>query len=307
MIGNNENPLITIGIPLYNMVDSVCACVESCLRQTYTNIEILIVDDGSTDGAVELVTNKFRDDRITIYRRDKNGGVCLAMRDIVEHSRGEYICFMDADDLMMPNRVEKQIEAIKDKERLVGKGMVACFCGSVVNDVNRGKKYKIDPNNLFLNTRFSFGGGTGHSMYRRSDLLDLGNFDVRFSRSSDTAMCLKFLMSGGRYVMLQEPLIVYNFDFDRNKENVARKEWPLFKQIATDIEFVGVSNIYLRRFVNSRLADISIEDDEWIRRSDNWSLKLFTRIPLLNIKRRRGRTKCILFGFIPLFSIDRNK
>ena len=152
--------------------------IQSALDQTYENIEILIVNDGSTDNSIQLIREKITDPRLRIYEREKNGGVCAAMRDLVEQARGTYICFLDADDTMMPTRVEKQYNAIKSAAARYPTRMIASFCGSLVNDITNGRNYKINPRNLF---KKDFGGGTGHSMYCVADIKKLGNFDMRFS------------------------------------------------------------------------------------------------------------------------------
>ena len=207
-----HNELITIGIPVYNMEKSILIAIESCLKQSYKNLEILIVDDGSSDNSIKMIRQNISDSRVRIYQRQQNGGVCAAMQDLVEQAKGEYICFLDADDTMMSTRVEKQYMAIKSAEKRYPSRMIASFCGSEVNDITAGKKYRIDPNDLWnANAKHSFSGGTGHSMYRVADLMKLGNFDSRFSRSADSAMCILFLMNGGFYAMVPEPLIIYNF------------------------------------------------------------------------------------------------
>ena len=215
-----HNELITIGIPVYNMEKSILIAIDSCLKQSYKNLEILIVDDGSSDNSIKMIRQNISDSRVRIYQRQQNGGVCAAMQDLVEQAKGEYICFLDADDTMMSTRVEKQYMAIKSAEKRYPSRMIARFCGSEVNDITAGKKYRIDPNDLWnANAKHSFGGGTGHSMYRVADLMKLGNFDSRFSRSADSAMCILFLMNGGFYAMVPEPLIIYNFYWNKNKNS----------------------------------------------------------------------------------------
>jgi glycosyltransferase involved in cell wall biosynthesis len=216
--------LITIGIPVYNMEKSIAEAVKSSLRQTYKNIEILVVNDGSTDNSIQIV-RELKDDRIRIYEREMNGGVCMAMRDLVSNAKGKYIAFLDADDSMMETRVEKQYKAIKQAELQYSNRMVASFCGSLVKNITDGSTHELNPNDLFNNrAKHPFGGGTGHSMYKVSDILKLGNFDVRFSRSADFALCLKFLLNDGFYAMIDEPLIQYNCFINKKKKKIEKVE-----------------------------------------------------------------------------------
>lgn len=290
----NSKELVTIGIPVYNMEKSVLAAINSALEQTYDNIEVLIVNDGSTDSSMSLIREKITDPRLRIYEREKNGGVCAAMRDLVEQARGTYICFLDADDTMMPTRVEKQYNAIKSAEARYPNRMIASFCGSLVNDITNNCKYKINPRSLF---KKDFGGGTGHSMYRIEDLKKLGNFDLRFSRSADAMMCVSFLMNNGFYAMVEEPLLTYNFVWDKNKINVAAQDNSIFDEIKKEVLVENPRNIYLRRFVGLPYAE----------NYTHTHLDLFgiRGLRILSIRHKNAGTKHLvrLFGFIPILRI----
>lgn len=220
--------LITIGIPVYNMEKSIKSCIESCLRQTYSNFEILCVDDGSTDNSADKI-KEINDPRIRLFQREKNGGVCAAMNSILEQAKGIYLAILDADDTMMPTRLEEQYKAIKKGEKKYPERMSASFCGSQVVETNlvknRTRTYQIMPKHLF---RGKFGGGTGHSMYKVADIKKLGGFDIRFSRSSDSALCLDFLAENGFYAFVNKPLITYNFLWDESKETTSLLDTDAF-------------------------------------------------------------------------------
>jgi len=290
-----KSELITIGIPVYNMESSVVAAITSALNQTYKNLEVLIVNDGSTDNSMRVIQKNIHDPRLRIHNRKQNGGVCAAMRDLVDMARGTYICFLDADDTMMPTRVEKQFNAIQSAIIQHPDRMVASFCGSNVNDIAKHKTFKINPYDLFAG---SFGGGTGHSMYRVSDLKKLGNFDTRFSRSADAAMCVNFLTHNGFYAMVSEPLITYNFVWDKSKKNVATQEASVFKQMQHDIYAENPRNLYLRRFAGLPCYD----DPPSHTHIDLFGIK---GLRLLCIRHKNSGLKHIvrLFGIIPILRI----
>ena len=293
-----HNELITIGIPVYNMEKSILMAINSCLKQSYKNLEILIVDDGSSDNSIKVIKQNISDSRVRIYQRQQNGGVCAAMQDLVVQAKGEYICFLDADDTMMSTRVEKQYRAIKSAEKRYPSRMIASFCGSEVNDITAGEKYRIDPNDLWnISAKHSFGGGTGHSMYRVADLKKLGNFDSRFSRSADSAMCVLFLMNGGFYAMVPEPLIIYNFYWDKNKKDISEKERKIFAELQKEVLVDNPRNLYLQRFAG-------ITNDCGCKKSE---IKLFGVIPLLTIRRKKKKIWLRLFGFIPFIQIKNKK
>ena len=86
-----KKPLVSIIIPIYNIMDCLEKCVDSCINQTYKNIEILMVDDGSTDGTSELCDKlKEKDKRIRVFHKE-NGGSSSARNLGIEQARGEYL------------------------------------------------------------------------------------------------------------------------------------------------------------------------------------------------------------------------
>ncbi len=108
---NRENPLVSIIVPVYNVGEFARPCVKSLLAQTYESIEILIVNDGSTDNTVEVIREAAGDDpRLKILSK-KNGGVSAARNYGTDCSTGDYLMYVDGDDLMTSRAVELMVEA----------------------------------------------------------------------------------------------------------------------------------------------------------------------------------------------------
>lgn len=109
-------PVVSIIVPVYNVKSYVGECVESLCRQTYTNLEILLVDDGSTDGSGEVCDEcAGRDERIRVIHQ-ANRGLSGARNMGLDDARGEYIAFVDSDDLVSPNYVETLYELLMKYE-----------------------------------------------------------------------------------------------------------------------------------------------------------------------------------------------
>lgn len=104
--------MISIVIPLYNKEETITNTLESIFRQTYSDFEIIIINDGSTDDSVKIINQKFNDKRIRIINQ-KNSGVSAARNKGIEESRGEWISFLDGDDEWLPNYLEEVQKAIK--------------------------------------------------------------------------------------------------------------------------------------------------------------------------------------------------
>ncbi len=100
-------PKISILIPLYNSESFITETIQSALNQTWPNIEIIIVDDGSTDNSYSIAKS-FASDKIKVYQQS-NSGACAARNLAFEKSIGEYVQYLDADDLLAPDKIEKQM------------------------------------------------------------------------------------------------------------------------------------------------------------------------------------------------------
>lgn len=111
-----KKQLVSMIIPLYNSADYVAECIISCLNQTYKNIEILVVDDGSTDNSLDVARDiAKRDKRVRVFHK-KNGGVSSARNLGIEKSTGDYLCFIDADDYLENDFIEKMASCMIERD-----------------------------------------------------------------------------------------------------------------------------------------------------------------------------------------------
>ena len=116
---NNFEPLVSIIIPVFNGSNYVKEAIDSTLNQTYKNIEIIVVNDGSTDNTEEIV--KSYGDKVRYFYKG-NGGVSSALNLGIKESKGEYISWLSHDDLYKPNKIERQIKSLKyldDKQTII--------------------------------------------------------------------------------------------------------------------------------------------------------------------------------------------
>lgn len=103
-------PLVSAVIPAYNRTDLLKEAVESVLGQTYSNLEIIIIDDGSTEDLLAL--DCMKDDRIRFFRNE-NHGVAYSRNFGMEKAKGKYIAFLDSDDIWLPDKIKIQVEAME--------------------------------------------------------------------------------------------------------------------------------------------------------------------------------------------------
>ena len=108
--------MISVVIPLYNKEQSIAATIQSVLAQTYTDYEIIVVDDGSTDNSLKVVqerVSELENERVRIIHQE-NAGVSAARNKGILESKGKYIAFLDADDLWAPNYLATLAALIAD-------------------------------------------------------------------------------------------------------------------------------------------------------------------------------------------------
>ncbi len=121
---NNTSPMVSIIIPVYNAIEFLEETLRTVCAQTYENIEILLIDDGSTDGSGELCDRAREKDgaaRIRVFHL-KNGGVAAARNVALSRITGEYVMFVDSDDLVKPDYVQKMVGVALE----TGSSLVTC-------------------------------------------------------------------------------------------------------------------------------------------------------------------------------------
>lgn len=140
----DSNPLVSIGLPIYNCEKFVAQAIASVINQTYTNWELIVTDDGSTDKSIEIIET-FQDNRINIIKDDINRGIADRLNQQIKLANGEYFCRMDADDIMFPDRIRHQLsylETYRDVSAISSSAII------------------IDDRNTIIGLRKSFSSGT---------------------------------------------------------------------------------------------------------------------------------------------------
>lgn len=110
------NELVSIIMPSYNTAKFIGATIESVLSQTYTDWELIIVDDCSTDNTDEIVATYLHDTRIHYYKNEKNNGAAFSRNRALRMAKGKWIAFLDSDDVWLKEKLEKQIVFMKENE-----------------------------------------------------------------------------------------------------------------------------------------------------------------------------------------------
>lgn len=187
--GEKNNPLVSVIIPTYNRAHLIMRAIKSVQAQTFTNWEIVIVDDGSTDDTKRLVESiRQNDPRIFYVKHDKNKGESAARNTGVEYSKGEYIAFIDSDDVWLPLKLEKQIAVFNKGPKDLGIVYTsACF----INEATGEKRIKIarDHGHIFeKQVAYNPVGSPSKVMVRSECIIKCGGFDPEFPVNADWDM-----------------------------------------------------------------------------------------------------------------------
>lgn len=123
-------PLVSVIIPTYNRAFTLKRAIDSVLHQTYKELELIIVDDGSTDNTVEII-HSYRDNRINLVCLSENCGANIARNTGIKLAKGEYIAFQDSDDEWLENKLEIQINYMEQTDKKV------CYCSYTLYEDNK--------------------------------------------------------------------------------------------------------------------------------------------------------------------------
>jgi glycosyltransferase involved in cell wall biosynthesis len=206
-----EQLLVSIVIPVYNAGDYLRAAVESIVQQTYKNLEIIIVDDGSTDGCLLSVRDIITTDKRIRLLQQQNAGKAAALNRALDVMTGEFWGIQDADDLSYPSRIEKQVAVL-----LAHKELAAVYVG---HDLLLGTK-RFAPTFRFYDSaecrrrinRFEMPGHDATGLYRRKWVQDI-RFDEELRIGQGVDYVLKV---GERHFVMLVPECLYTYRINYN-------------------------------------------------------------------------------------------
>lgn len=202
------NNLISIVIPLYNKEKSIAKTINSILEQTYTNWELIVVDDGSSDGSADVV-NSFSDNRIFYFKKE-NGGVSSARNYGVNMAKGEWIIFIDADDYFLPHALSVLSSCVIEYKCNVAVG------NFYIEDSDGRKLFKTTSNGIVKNPfrewfYYRLHPRTGNTLLNRRIFTNI-SYNVNLKRWEDAEFCFKLLESN-EVSYISNPVMVYTNDF----------------------------------------------------------------------------------------------
>ena len=226
----NENEKVTVIIPVYNQDKYISTAIDSVLKQTYKNFEILVINDGSTDNTEEILKNY--GSKIT-YVNQKNQGTSVAWNRAIEIADTKYVIGLDSDDEFKPNTVE---ETIKKALEFPKADLIYSDYEFINENGDTTKVVKnpepLNPIEQLIKLHDNLGQPNnflpfGHvRLYKRKVLLELNGYDKRFLYADDFDLVLRF--AEHKYIFIHVPKVLYRYRWHTtNKGVVTRKEQVL--------------------------------------------------------------------------------
>lgn len=229
-----EKPLVSVLMVNYNKADLIGQSIESVLQQSYSNIQFLILDDGSTDESCEVIEKYARQDsRIEPYYYNENRHICAVTNEGLKKIRGQYVARIDSDDLWTSDKLERQLEFMLQKE-----DCRICFTGADVIDENGNNINKDDSEFFELlnmaqmtreeNLRFFFihGNYLFHSsvLMTKELVQELGDYNLAYCQIHDFDYWVRAVRKCELYKMDERLGAIRRFQHERERNNSSQEQ-----------------------------------------------------------------------------------
>ncbi|MFC6040249.1 glycosyltransferase family 2 protein [Paenisporosarcina macmurdoensis] len=198
------HPKITIGIPFYDNEKTLEIAIKSVLTQTYQNWELLLVNDGSKDKSIDIA-KKFDDPRIKLLNDGENKGLIYRLNEMIDITKTDYFFRMDSDDIMHPQRIEKQLNFLLENTSIDIVGSSAIIIDED-NQVYGSRFVNNDINNKRLT--LYFGKFIHPTIAGKTDWFKKHKYDPLFYRSEDHELWVRTIEESNFY-NIKEPLLFY--------------------------------------------------------------------------------------------------
>ena len=211
-------PKISVLMPIYNSASSLEMAVNSILNQSFKDLELIAVNDGSKDDSLEILEKiSSFDSRLKVYSKE-NGGIVSALNYGIDHCNGEFIARMDSDDISKKNRFINQIEYLETNNLdLIGSNITTFKDGSLIKT---GKKY---PEGLKLNTHIFFNSPFAHpTIFGKSELFREYGYSNNLGIAEDYKFVSDLFVNGKRLGNIDKSLLLYRKS--SNQLTVSKKQ-----------------------------------------------------------------------------------
>ena len=248
-------PKVSVIIPTYNSSRTIRETLNSVFRQTYSDFEILLINDGSTDNLMEVL-KCFQDSRLQILNYE-NGGLSVARNRGIDRASGEYLIFLDADDLWSPDKLESHVNALDNAQKTNPKAGVVYSWSYLLDDETNtycsSHSLRSEGNVLPKILEINLVANGSNPMITREAIDSVGYFDSDFQGASDWEYWIR-LAQQWDYILIPKRQVFYRQSCTSMSSNVDKMEQDQLRVINTifpslpsnlqPIKPIALSNIY---------------------------------------------------------------
>ena len=243
---NGEENLVSIIMPAYNSEAFINETIDSIKNQTYKNWELIIVDDCSTDNTIKIIKDYQKEDsRIQLFEQEKNMGTAIARNVAVEKANGQYLAFIDSDDLWKKEKLTAQLSFMEENNYR--------FTSTSYEEVDEqgnptGKKI-LSQKKLDYDGLLKFNQGNSTIIYNANELGKFYIPDIR--KRNDFVMWLQVIKKTKYIYGMEEALTQYRIrdgSLSQNKLDLIKYQWKVYREIE-DLSFIKSTYLLLHKII----------------------------------------------------------
>lgn len=238
----------------YNDEKYICQAIDSILGQTYADFEFIIVDDGSSDATGAMLrAYAGKDERVRLLRSDTNRGLASALNFGLSHTNADLVARMDADDISLPDRLEKQMRYLSQHPEVC---VLGTYCEDIDENGDHTGRIRRMPTGIAKNADLVWTNPVIHPsiVFRREPILSLGGYNAMLRRRQDYDLWFRVVAQGLKIDNLPEVLLLYRETTETYRKNSSKAMWEQAKigiqgcrmVRAKPLAYVGVLLPYLQ-------------------------------------------------------------
>ena len=214
-----NEPVVSVLMPAFNAEQYIAQAIQSILQQSFTNFELIILNDGSADGTSRII-EQFHDQRIRVIHLAENQGLVKARNRLVEEARGKYIAFLDADDVAMPGRLQMQINFLEKG----GADLCGSACHSLYEGNGKTKPSKERYTDADIRALITISSPLCNpAVMGKAEIFKRFPYSAGKDYAEDYSLWAQLALAGYRFANLKEKLITYRIH-DKQTSQVRNSE-----------------------------------------------------------------------------------